>query len=58
LRSLRSLRFYGFCFDRRERKERRKYERHVAYRCTAPPFALGTDALEFSPFDKSGLGGR
>ena len=27
-------------------------------RCTEPPFALGTSALEFSNFDKSGLGGR
>ncbi len=27
-------------------------------RCTEPPFALGTGALEFWNFDKSGLGGR
>ena len=27
-------------------------------RCTEPPFAFGTDALEFWNFDKSGLGGR
>src|SRR5882672_2224223 len=27
-------------------------------RCTEPPFALGTSALEFWNFDKSGLGGR
>ena len=27
-------------------------------RCTEPPFALGTGALEFWSFDKSGLGGR
>ncbi len=27
-------------------------------RSTEPPFALGTSALEFSHFDKSGLGGR
>ena len=27
-------------------------------RCTEPPFALGTGALEFCSFDQSGLGGR
>src|SRR2546428_4740210 len=27
-------------------------------RCTEPPFALGTGALEFWTFDKSGFGGR
>ena len=27
-------------------------------RFTEPPFALGTGALEFWKFDKSGLGGR
>jgi len=27
-------------------------------RCTEPPIALGTGALEFGSFDKSGLGGR
>ncbi len=37
-----------------------EYAEHVAEpdRCTEPPFALGTSALEFSNFDKSGLGGR
>jgi len=45
-----------------ERFDRRffEYAEHDAEpdRCTEPPFALGTDALEFSNFDKSGLGGR
>jgi len=27
-------------------------------RCTEPPFALGTGALEFGSFDKSEIGGR
>ena len=27
-------------------------------RCTEPPFALGTGALEFGSYDKSGIGGR
>ena len=37
-----------------------EYAKHFAEpdRCTEPPFALGTDALEFRSFDKSGLGGR
>ena len=46
----------------RERFDRRffDYAELVAEpdRSTEPPFALGTGALEFRTFDKSGLGGR
>ena len=46
----------------RDRIDRRffEYVQHVAEpnRCTEPPFAPGTGALEFWSFDKSGLGGR
>ena len=46
----------------RDRFDRRffEYAEHVAEqgRSTEPPFAFGTDALEFWNFDKSGLGGR
>ena len=46
----------------RDRFDRRffEYAEPIAEqgRCTEPPFAFGTDALEFWNFDKSGLGGR
>ena len=43
---------------RRGAEFRQHMRRHTQDRCTEPPFALGTGALEFWSFDKSGLGGR